>query len=32
VLIDGKDLAWYGARIPRALDRLRQLASELPRN
>ena len=28
VLLDGKDLAWYGPRIPRALERLR-LAVEL---
>ena len=26
-LIDGKDLAWYGARIPAALERLRELCA-----
>ena len=26
--VDGKDLSWYGARIPAALDRLRLLATD----
>ncbi|RMF22552.1 MAG: cobalamin-binding protein [Deltaproteobacteria bacterium] len=32
VLIDGRDLSWYGPRIPRALARLRALRRELARS
>lgn len=27
--VDGKDLTWYGPRIPEALERLRQVVAEL---
>jgi ABC-type Fe3+-hydroxamate transport system substrate-binding protein len=31
VFVDGRDLFWWGARTPAALERLRRLAARLPR-